>query len=76
MNINPRNLTVKTWCDFNVPLLARYGQVPFLQNEADWQQWGVEICKVPGVAGFNPPDPRFFTNFYDWAAQFNSAVPL
>lgn len=76
MNINPRNLAVKEWCDYNVPLLARYGQVPFLQDEAGWQQWGVSICKNPTIAGFNPPNPMFFNNFYDWAEQFNSAVPL
>ena len=76
MIIYPRNLTVKQWCDFNVPQLAVYGQVPFLVDEADWQQWGVAICKNPGIAAFNPPDPRFFGDFYDWAERFNSAVPL
>lgn len=76
MNIQPRNLSVKTWCDFNVPLLAQYGQVPFLKEEADWQEWGMAICKNPGIAAFNPPDPRFFSDFYEWAERFNSAVPL
>ena len=76
MNIYPRNLTVKQWCDFNVPQLATYGQVPFLVDETQWQLWGIEICKNPGIAAFNPPNPLFFSDFYDWAERFNSAVPL
>lgn len=76
MSINPRDMTVKDWCDQNVPLLVRYGQVPFIQDPARWQDWGVSVIKNPGVAAFNPPDPRFFTNFYEWAERFNSVVPL
>lgn len=76
MNIYPRGLTVKQWCDFNVPLLAQYGQVPFLTVESEWQHWGEVISKNPGIAAFNPPNPRFFDDFYDWAERFNSAVPL
>jgi hypothetical protein len=76
MNINPRGLSVKAWCDHNVPLLAKYGQAPFLTDEGMWQAWGVSVCKIPGVAASNPPDPLFFYDFYDWAERFNSAVLL
>ncbi len=76
MNIYPRNLSVKTWCDFNVPLLARYGQVPFIEQEENWQAWAVAVCKNPGIAVLNPPNPLFFNDFYEWAERFNSAVPL
>lgn len=76
MNIFPRGMAVKEWCDQNVPLLAVYGQAPFLQEESEWQQWGMSVCKNPGVAKFNPPNPLFFDDFYEWAERFNSAVPL
>lgn len=76
MNINPRGLTVKEWCDYMVDELMQYGQAPVIQDETDWQEWGQQICKLPTIAGFNPPDPRFFNNFYDWAERFNSAVVL
>ena len=76
MNIFPRGMTIKEWCDQNVPLLARYGQVPFLQNENSWREWGMSVNTNPQVAAFNPPDPSFFDDFYDWAERFNSAVPL
>lgn len=76
MNINPRGLEIKDWCDFMVDELVQFGQAPFLQDPNEWQQWGQQINKLPGVAAFNPPDPRFFDNFYDWAERFNSAVLL
>jgi hypothetical protein len=76
MNINPRGLLVREWCDYMVDELIGFGQAPFLQDETEWQRWGQEICKLPGIAGYNPPDPMFFNNFYDWAERFNSAVLL
>lgn len=76
MNINPRDMLVKEWCDYMVDELLTYGQAPFLQDETEWQAWGQHICRLPGIAGFNPPDPRAYDNFYDWAERFNSAVPL
>lgn len=76
MNISPRGMTIKNWCDQNVLPLAQYGQIPFLQKEEDWQHWGVSVIKNPGVAAFNPPDPRSFDDFYVWAERFNSTVPL
>lgn len=76
MNINPRDMPVKEWCDYMVDELLSYGQVPYLQDETEWQDWGQRICKLPGISGFNPPDPRFYDNFYDWAERFNSAVLL
>lgn len=77
MNISPIGLSIKEWCDRMVFELGVYGQAPFLQDETQWQNWGQQICLLPGVAGFNPPDPRlFFNDFYLWAEQFNLAVPL
>lgn len=76
MNINPHGLTVQEWCDYMVDEVLHFGQAPFLQDEREWQQWGQEINKLPGVAKHNPPNPAFFNNFYDWAERFNSAVPL
>lgn len=76
MNINPVGMPVRTWCDFMVSELLAYGQVPYLQTESDWQDWGQRVCKLPGIAGLNPPNPMYFNNFYDWAERFNSAVPL
>ncbi len=76
MNINPIGMPIKLWCDFMVPELRQFGQVPILQNEADWQRWGQQVNKLPGIAGYNPPNPSFFTNFYDWAERFNQTVVL
>jgi hypothetical protein len=76
MNINPVGLSIKEWCDYMVDELVQFGQAPVLQDERDWQRWGQDICRLPGVAGFNPPNPGLFDNFYEWAERFNSAVPL
>lgn len=76
MNINPINLTVQEWCDFMVDELLHLGQVPFLQDETEWQRWGQEICKLPQIAAYNPPNSAYFNNFYEWAERFNSTVPL
>ena len=76
MNIDPRGMSIKTWCDWNVSAMAHYGQIPFLQDENKWKDWAMSVIKNPGIAGLNPPDPRYFDNFLEWAERFNSAVPL
>lgn len=75
MNINPIGMTIKDWCDIMVEELIDLGQAPYVQND-DWQQWGREVLRLPDVAAFNPPDPTFFDNFYEWAQRFNSTVLL
>lgn len=76
MNIDPRGLTIKEWCDYMVDELIAYGQAPVLQSETDWQLWGQHVSQLPGIAAKNPPDPRHFDNFYDWAERFNLTVLL
>lgn len=76
MNINPAGLTIKEWCDFMVSELDAFGQAPILDDEADWRTWGQQVLLLPGLAAFNPPNPRDFDDFFEWASRFNAAVPL
>lgn len=76
MNINPIGMAVKDWCDWMVSELRAYGLVAILDDPRNWRQWAIRVSELPGLAGFNPPDPRAFDDFYEWAQRFNGAVQL
>jgi len=76
MNINPIGMTVRDWCDWMVSELRQYGLVSVLDQERNWKQWAIRVSELPGLAGLNPPDPRGFDDFYEWANRFNGAVQL
>lgn len=74
MNIDPRGLTPRRWCDQMVIELQHFGQVPALQDEAHWQEWVEQISGFQGLE--DTPDPSGFEQFEEWAMAFNLAVPL
>lgn len=78
MNVDPRMAKdAREWVEYTIsPLAALLGTVAPLQNNMDWVDWAYTVIQDPAVQKFNPPDPRFFNNWQEWAFRFNQAVPL
>lgn len=76
MNIDPRYLDVVEWTDFTAPLLEKYGRLPRLDNPEFWKEWALTLIQKPSIQSCQPPDPRYFDDWREWAFRFNQAVPL
>lgn len=74
MIIDPRPLTVKSWCDLVALPLSAFMLVPVLQDESQWLQWALRVYENPSLSQFNLPDPRIFRDWKEWATRFNYAV--
>lgn len=75
MSIDPRFLSVIEWSEFTTPLLVTRAAVPRLLDPEKWREWALTVLQSPKIAQYNPPDPRIFTDWRDWAYRFNQAVP-
>lgn len=76
MNVDPRYVTVIEWTDFMAPLLEKFGRMPRLDNEEFWKEWALTLIQKPAIQRYQPPDPRYFHDWQEWAFRFNQAVPL
>lgn len=77
MNIDPRGIPIREWCDSMVQELDGYGQVPELgEDESQWQVWAQNLMLLEKIAGNCPPNPMDYTDFYEWAQLFNMTVLL
>lgn len=74
MNIDPRGLSIKRWCDQMVQELRQFGAIPTLLDEQQWREWGQQLLLFPGLQA--TPRPHGFQTFEEWAMAFNLAVPL
>lgn len=76
MIIDPRGLSVIEWTDFMTDELLGFSLPPRLDDPTTWQTWALSVCQSPRIAVFNPPNPRQFTDWREWADRFNQAVDL
>jgi len=75
-SVDPRYMSVSEWCEFTTPLLVKLAAVPRLLVADQWREWALTVLQAPAIAEYNPPDPRIFSDWRDWAYRFNQAVPL
>lgn len=76
--IDPRYCTVQEWTDFMIFPLMEKAKVPIfdedsaprLDNVEAWQEWAMSVVQGPNLSKFNPPDPRLFTDWREWAFRF------
>jgi hypothetical protein len=40
-----------------------------LDDEANWQTWGTQFVTISGLSQKNPPDPRAFNDWREWASR-------
>lgn len=76
MSIDPRGMTVVEWTDFMAIPLFGYAKPSRLDDPAAWKEWALNVIQSPKINVFNPPDPRHFEDWQDWAFRFNQVVPI
>lgn len=77
MNIDPRIVKdVVEWSDFMTAPLLPLSIFRRLDDPEKWQEWAYHLVQSQKIAAFNPPDPRLFDDWKEWAFRFNQVVPL
>ena len=66
----PVIIGLRDWADQVVLDLRKYGALPQLDDEENWQEWAVMFCAISGISQQNPPDPRYFSDWREWASRF------
>jgi hypothetical protein len=75
--IDPRGMAdVREWADFvTLPLLIFGADPRRLDNPMNWKEWAYNLTQSTTLQKYNPPDPRFFSEWQEWASRFNQVVP-
>lgn len=72
--VDPRGMTAKEWTAASTINLERFGAIPALHNDDDWQDWGAVLSGFASLSGINVPNPFSFTNWQEWAERFNEVL--
>lgn len=74
--IDPRGMKdVREWADFITLPLNQIGVSPRqLEHTENWKSWAFNLIQSSQIAGFDPPDPRMYNDWVEWAFRFNQAV--
>lgn len=72
--VNPIGMTAKEWTAASHINLERFGAIPALQRNEDWQNWGAAISLLSSLGGMVIPNPYEFTDFQTWAERFNESI--
>jgi hypothetical protein len=67
---DPRYHSLKDWADFTVFDLEKYGPIPQLVSEKEWQNWGAGLIGINGISQQNPPSPYDYDDWNEWAYRF------
>lgn len=70
----PVTIELRDWADQLSLDLAQFAPIPRLNDEKDWQEWGVAFCAISGICQKNPPNPLNFTDWREWACRFVQTV--
>ena len=63
-----------SWANATTILISKFGFIPKLTDPTKWQAWAGFVVNVPGIAALNAPRPEGFSDWQDWAKQFNQQV--
>lgn len=72
--IDPRFLTVQDWTDSMVFPIKDKAQIERLNDPNAWKEWAFNLIQYGRISFFDPPDPRFFDDWREWAFRFNQAI--
>lgn len=72
--ISPYGMPVRDWCDAMTINLEQFGNLPRLETEAAWREWGAELLNLGGLSGSIVPDPYTFARWEDWAERLNEGL--
>jgi hypothetical protein len=64
--MNPKLATLKQWA---ASLIIDFpnDEVPLLQQEQDWREWGDALIQEGSFSRNGAPDTRLYQNWTDWA---------
>ena len=72
--IDPRGMKATDWTAAMHINLERFGSIPALQNDKNWQDWGASISQLSSLSGTVIPSPYDFSAFEDWAQRLNETL--
>ena len=65
----PTYMSLRDWADQIVLDLDPYGRIGNLQDDAQWQDWGMQIINNTSLPE-TIPVPYYFDDWRDWAERF------
>lgn len=74
--IDTRFIDAVNWAAQTTTLLAPYGTIPKLTDATKWRDWASIVISLPSIAALNPPRPEPYTEWQQWAKQFNLVARL
>lgn len=74
MITQPVIIGLRDWADQIILDLDNYAPLARLENENDWQQWGLQFCVISGLSQKNVPNPFAFDDWRSWAERFVQMV--
>lgn len=69
----PTNMALRDWADQVVHDLDPYGRIGHLQDDTDWQNWGMQIVNNTSLS-VTVPVPYNFDDWQDWAQRVCQVV--
>ena len=72
--IDPYGSGVVEWVDRMTLELEPFGDIPELTEPESWQEWALAVIQNTQIARCQPPDPRFFKDWREWACRFNQTI--
>lgn len=72
--VDPRGMNVVDWTDSMTFPLIDSVRPPKLEDPKAWKNWALEVIQAPNIAALNPPDPRFYEDWREWAVRFNETI--
>ena len=72
--VNPDGMTAMEWTAAMHINLERFGAIPILQNDKNWQDWGASISSLSSLNGMVIPNPYEFNDFQGWAQRLNETL--
>jgi hypothetical protein len=67
-------MTVKEWTDASQVNLERFGAIPALHTDKDWQSWGASLSNLSSLSGISVPNPYEFSDWRIWAERLNESL--
>lgn len=67
--IDPRGMTLRSWCDAVILAVADTWDFGVLLDENQWQSWAVGLVRAPPFAQRILPDPYQFSDWREWAMR-------
>lgn len=74
--IDPRFTSAPHWTAQTSFVLAPYGTIPVLRDEAEWRSWARYVVGLPAVAAVGAVHPEGYDTWQKWAVAFNSSLTL